>query len=130
MMAKWKLAIAAAAFASAVSPAVAQDACLRLGEINTWRVLSDKALIVEDNQHRKFRLSMIGTCYDLDSHQALAFRHIGVGLRVSCVGIGDQVIQHDMASSNSRCSVVKIETYTPEMEAADRAARGGKPLWP
>jgi hypothetical protein len=119
--------LAAAAFLAALSaPASAQQrACLRVGEIYNWNAVNDKTLIVEDNWHKKFKLSLIGTCYNLKFHEALAFRAIG-GLEISCLSPGDQVIQRDFATGGSRCSITAIDYYTPQEEAADKAAAAAR----
>ncbi len=119
--------LAAAALLSVLSlPASAQPrACLRVGEIYNWNALDDKTLIVEDNWHKKFKLRLIGTCYNLKFHEALAFKAIG-GLEISCLSPGDQVIQHDFAMGPSRCAITSIDYYTHEEEAADRAAAAAK----
>ena len=123
-----KTLLAAAAILTAFAgPALAQPqkACLRIGEIYNWNALDDKTLVVEDNWHKKFKLRLIGTCYNLKFHEALAFRSRG-SLGISCLQPGDSVIQRDFAMGPSRCAITSIDYYTPEMEAADKAAAAAK----
>jgi hypothetical protein len=119
--------LAAAALVAVFSAPVSaqQRACLRVGEIYNWNAVNDKTLIVEDNWHKKFKLSLIGTCYNLKFHEALAFRAIG-GLEISCLSPGDQVIQRDFPMGASRCSITAIDYYTAQEEAADKAAAAAK----
>jgi hypothetical protein len=122
-----KTLLAAAAILTVLAgPALAQQrACLRIGEIYNWNALDDKTLIVEDNWHKKFKLRLIGTCYNLKFHEALAFKSRG-SLGISCLSPGDTVIQRDFAMGASRCAITSIDYYTPEEEAADKAAAAAK----
>ena len=122
-----KVVLAAAAVLTLVtSPALAQQrACLRIGDIYNWNALDDKTLIVEDNWHKKFKLKLIGTCYGLKFHERLAFKSNGA-LAISCLSPGDSVIQRDFAMGASRCAITSIDNYTPDMEAADKAAAAAK----
>lgn len=124
-MKKVMLAVAAL-LALVTSPALAQQrACLRIGDIYNWNALDDKTLIVEDNWHKKFKLKLIGTCYNLKFHETLAFKSPG-SLSISCLSPGDTVIQRDFATGPSRCAITSIDAYTPDMEAADKAAAAAK----
>jgi hypothetical protein len=122
-----KTLLAAAALLAVTQPAAADEKpCLRVGEIYNWNAPDDKTLIVEDNSHKKFKLNLIGSCNNLKFHNALAFKSHG-GLGISCLAPGDYVIQHDFPTGPSRCSITGISTYTPEQEAADKAAAAAKP---
>ena len=117
-----KALLLAAAFAVlAPTAANAERPCLKFGWIYNWKAISNKTLMVEDYDHRKFRLSMIGTCQNLQFHEALRFKSRGA-FALSCLQPGDEVISHDPGIGPSRCAVTHIEAYTPEMEQADRAA--------
>ena len=113
-------ALAALVVASA-SPASADRPCLQFGYIYNWTALNDRTLIVEDNWHKKFKLKLIGACSNLKFHEQLAFRSPG-SLELSCLAPGDDVITREFGTGPQRCAVTTIETYTPEMERADRAA--------
>ena len=122
-----KAMLAAAAVLTVIaSPAMAQQrACLRIGDIYNWNALDDKTLIVEDNWHKKFKLKLIGGCFNLKFHERLAFKSNGA-LSISCLSPGDSVIQRDFGMGPSRCAITKIDFYTPEEEAADKAAAAAK----
>jgi hypothetical protein len=114
------------AVVSATAPALAQNKCLRVGQIYNWTVLNDKTLVVENDFHDKYKLYLLGTCQSLRFKEQLAFRSIG-GISISCLTPGDQVIaRRDFGGMSNRCSITKIEPYTAEMEKADRAARAAK----
>ena len=119
-MRKALLALVVMATATA-TPAVAGRACLRFGYIYNWNALNTRTLIVEDEWHKKFKLGLIGICDDIRYHERLAFQSRG-SLALSCVSAGDEVITHEVGLGPSRCAVTSIEAYTPQMEAADKAA--------
>ena len=127
-MKKILLAATALLALSATTPAGAQDtppkrACLRQDDIYNWTALNDRTLVVEDLLHRKYKLTLIGTCYDLKFHEVLAFKVIGsAGLGIACVSPGDLVITRNFASGPTSCAITSIKYYTPEEEAADKAA--------
>jgi hypothetical protein len=114
-----------AAMTVLASPAFAQNACLRIGDIYNWNALDDKTLIVEDNWHKKFKLKLIGACFDLKFHNALAFKSVG-GMAISCLTPGDDVISRDPALGPQRCAITSIDPYTADMEAADKAAAAAR----
>jgi len=115
------LALAVLASATAATPAMADRACLRFGYIWNWNALNSRTLILEDEWHKKFKLGLIGVCDDIRYHERLAFQSRG-SLALSCVSPGDEVITHEAGLGPSRCAVTTIEAYTPQMEAADKAA--------
>ena len=123
---KRALFFSAALAALIPTSAVAERPCLQFGWIYSWKAITDKILMVEDYEHRKYRLSLIGTCYDLGYYQKLGFKSRGA-LSISCIQPGDEVIQRDYGfAPGGRCAVTHIDYYTPEMEAADRAAAAEK----
>jgi hypothetical protein len=127
---KKALLLAAAVAALAPTSAVADRPCLQFGWIYNWKPITDRILMVEDYSHRKFRLSLIGTCYNLAYYQSLGFKSRGA-LSITCIQPGDEVIQRDYGGfggggAYGRCAVTHIDYYTPEMEAADRAAAEAK----
>ena len=120
------LAAALAALLPATAVADRPDRpCVQFGWIYNWKAISDRILMVEDYSHRKYRLTLIGTCYNLDYYQRLGFKSRGA-LSISCLQPGDEVIQRDYGPGagalGGRCAITHIDYYTPEMEAADRAA--------
>ncbi len=106
------------AFAASTSP------CVRNIDIWGYSAPNDKTLILETSRHKKFKVSVMGTCWNLDFKEHVAFRSIG-GSELSCLSRGDQVISHDMGMRQT-CSITKIEDYTPAMQAADKAAKEAK----
>jgi hypothetical protein len=107
------------------TPALANPACLELSQIWNWKALDNKTLIVEDNWHQKFKLSLMGYCPNLTFKENLAFDVIG-GTGLSCISRGDQIISRQEAMGAFRCPISNIVPYTPEMEKADKAAAAAK----
>lgn len=124
---KKALLFAAALAALMPSSAIAQRPCLKFGWIYNWKPITDKVLMVEDYDHQRYRLSLIGTCYDLGYYQKLGFKSRGA-FAISCLAPGDEVIQRNygFGAGGGRCAITHIDYYTPEMEAADRAAAAEK----
>ena len=118
---KKALLLAAALAALAPNTALAERPCLEFGYIYNWTALNDRTLIVEDYYHRKYKMSLIGVCYNLKFHERLAFKSPGA-LALTCLSPGDEVITRDFGTGFSRCAITHIDYYTPEMERADRAA--------
>ncbi|MGB8365621.1 MAG: DUF6491 family protein [Rhizomicrobium sp.] len=106
------------------TPALADSPCLRLDQIWNWKVVDDKTLIVENLSHQKFKVSLMGTCYDLAYKNNLGFKSIG-GTGLSCLSGGDEVFARGIAIPN-RCPIASVVLYTPEMEKADKAAAAAK----
>jgi|ERR1700733_1943631 len=114
----------AAVTAIGTTSAFAATSCLELGRIWSWKVLDNKTLIVEDDTHRKFKMSLMGFCPDLAFKERIAFKSVG-GSELSCLGTGDYVLAHEVAIPD-RCPITSVVPYTPEMEAADKAAAAAK----
>jgi hypothetical protein len=111
-----------AALASA--PALAAPSCLQIGQIYSWNALNDKTLIVEDNWHSKFKLSLMVPCQNLTFKERVGFKSFG-GTQLSCLSRGDDVLVRDPGFPQ-RCPITDIVPYTPQMEAADKAAAAAK----
>lgn len=108
------------------TPALASQGCLRGIDIKTFDAHGDRTLIVENFRHEKFQLSLFGTCSDLDFKQRLAFKTVGGG-DLSCIGRGDEIRSRQFGSGiREVCVINKIEAYTPEMDAAYKAAKAAK----
>lgn len=119
------LAIAGLAAFSAV-PAFAEPGCLRGIDIYNFDAKNDRTLIVENNRHLKYKLSLFGTCSSMKFKERLAFKTIG-GSDLSCLSRGDEVRSRQFGSGiREVCTISKIEPYTPEMQAADKAAEAAK----
>ncbi len=108
----------------AASPALADAPyarCLRQGDITQFQPARDnRALIVTDAFRKKYRLNFTNACYGLTLRTGITFHAPGTG-GLACLGKGDQVLLHD-AAGPPRCYIGSIEHYTPQMEAADKAA--------
>ncbi len=120
-----------AAFATPSAPAqpapspAAPRACLEFGEIYNWDALDNRTLIVEDNLHRKFRVSLLAYCPNLTFKERVGFRSPGA-MRLTCLSPGDSVIVNNLGAGFQRCPIKSIEAYTPAMQKADEAAAAAK----
>ncbi|MGD0189282.1 MAG: DUF6491 family protein [Rhizomicrobium sp.] len=119
--------LSAAAGLAALIPgfAMADPNCLELSQIWSWKAVDNKTLIVEDNFHHKFKVSLMTYCPDLAFKENLGFQVFG-GTGLSCVSKGDQVVDRDRPIGSYRCPISNIAAYTPEMEKADKAAAAAK----
>jgi hypothetical protein len=107
------------------TPAFANPACLELSQIWNWKALDNRTLIVEDNWHQKFKLSLMIVCPDLAFRENLGFKSFG-GTGLSCLTKGDDVIDRDHPLGAFRCPISNIVPYTPAMEKADKEAAAAK----
>jgi hypothetical protein len=115
------LLIAALACATPALADAPYASCLRQGDITQFEPARDnRSLIVTDAFRKKYRLNFTNTCYGLTLRTGITFHAPGTG-GMACLGKGDQVLPRDSASP-PRCYIGSIEHYTPEMEAADKAA--------
>lgn len=102
-------------------PPPAEKACLRPAQIYDYHpVPGNRAIIITDLARKRFRLTFMGTCHELQYHIALRFKTFGVG-GLSCVGRGDQVQLHDPVNPNP-CIVQSIDYQTPALDQTDAAA--------
>lgn len=107
-------------------PALADPACLQFGQIYSWKAIDNQTLIVEDNWHNKFKVSLMGYCPNLTFKERVGFKSPG-STALSCMGKGDEVIVRDI-SMPSRCPIVNITPYTAAMEKADKDAAAAKAM--
>ena len=114
------LAAGLALFAAPVS-AVANPTCLEIGEIDNFKVLNDRTLIVEDNFHSKFKITLFGVCPNLTFKEGIAFRSVG-GTQLSCITPGDSIYTRDIGVGGQQCPVKAIEPYTAAMQKTDADA--------
>jgi hypothetical protein len=117
---KIRVAFAALAATLLATQALAQKPCLRQDQIYNWNAPNDTTLIVEDDLHKKFKLTLLSKCLSLTFKQRLGFKVFG-GTGLSCVSPGDSVITGS-ETGPQRCSIKTVEAYTPDMEKADKAA--------
>ncbi|HTW35473.1 MAG TPA: DUF6491 family protein [Rhizomicrobium sp.] len=107
------------------APAFAVPSCLQIGQIWNWHALNDKTRIVEDNWHQKWKLSLMGTCINLTFKERVGFQSIGGFGGLTCLSKGDNVLIRNPGFPQ-RCPITDIVRYTPQMEAADKAAAAAK----
>ncbi len=108
----------------ATAPAMAAPSCLQVGQIWSWNAPDNKTQIVEDNWHAKWKLSLMGTCINLTFKERVGFKAFG-GTQLSCLSKGDDVLVRNPGFPQ-RCPITSIVPYTPQMEAADKAAAAAK----
>jgi hypothetical protein len=121
---KWILAAAAALAALAATGAMADPGCLQLGRIWTWNAPDNKTLIVEDDIHQKFKLSLAGYCPDLQFKERIGFK-VYDGSALTCMARGDWIAVRK-PGLDGRCPIASIVPYTAEMQKADEAAAAAK----
>jgi len=119
------LASAVPAIAQAPQTGAAPTACLRFGEIYDWKAQDNRTLIVEDNLHKKFKVSLMGTCPSLAFKERVGFQSRDA-MRLTCMRPGDNVIVRSMGSGTQRCPIRSVAAYTPAMQKADEAAAAAK----
>ncbi len=108
--------------AIAQTPSVSTD-CLRLGQVDSFSAIkgNDRAFVVIDKLHRRFKISLIHACPGMQWNLGVRFKTLEQG-RLACISRGDTVISPDPEMSGALCPISGIVPYTPAMEAADRAA--------
>jgi hypothetical protein len=103
------------------APPPDEKACLRPAEIYDYSpVPGNKAIIITNLARKRYRLTFMGTCYNLQYHIALRFKTFGAG-RLTCVSRGDQAQIRDPVTP-APCIVQSVEYQTPAMDQADAAA--------
>ena len=120
----FKLAGAALALCVLSGPALAGASCLRESQIYNWNALDDRTVIVENDFHQKFKLSLMTPCLNMQFHERLGFKVFG-GTGLSCVSKGDSVISGSSIGPQN-CPIAQIQEYTPDMEKADRAIKAAQ----
>jgi hypothetical protein len=117
---KTTFVFAALAATLLVTPALANRTCLQQGLIYSWKPLDDRTLIVEDNFHDKFKLSLMVSCQHLQFKENLGFRTFS-NTALACVTKGDEVLVGSSIGPQ-HCPIKTIDPYTADMEKADKAA--------
>jgi hypothetical protein len=121
-----KIILLAAGLATFVpAAALASPTCLQIGQIDTWKVPDDKTMIVGDNFHDRFKITLLGSCPGLAFKERVAFKAVG-GMQLSCLTPGDQVMVRNFGTGGQVCPIRSIVPYTPDMEKADQAAAAAK----
>ena len=106
-------------------PSAAPRACLRFGEIYSWKVLDPKTVVVEDNWHKKFKMTLMSYCPNLAYRERIGFRSPGSS-DLSCMTPGDELLVNQFGTGAQHCPISSVVTYTPDMERADAAAKAAK----
>ena len=119
-----KLLLAATAMLCA-GPAFAQPDCLQFGRIYSFNAPDNKTLIVEDDLHQKFKLSLFGTCIGLNFKENVGFKSRGA-MQLTCMSAGDSVIVQQNGIGPQNCPIRTIVPYTAEMQKADEAAAAAR----
>lgn len=136
---KYKLILTALLMAATAIPAYAADAapagpaksfvCLERQDLDGWGTRDDHSIVVNDRFGRKYLLSLSGLCSDLNFAFGISVR--GFGGPNMCMDTGDRIVSHGGGTifPHDTCWITKVQYYTPEMAAADKAARAEhKPL--
>jgi hypothetical protein len=106
-------------------PSAPPSACLRFGEIYSWKALDNRTVIAEDTRHNKFRLALMGYCPDVQLKERIGFQSPGSSY-LSCMRAGDTLLVNQFGTGRpQRCPISGITAYTPQMEAADKAKAAG-----
>ena len=114
------------AWAQDQQPQSQQPACLRRADIDTFNAPDDSTVIVRTLNGNKYKLALMGPCLDLRFRNALAIRSPG-SFALSCISRGDSIINRDRVSNiHMSCAIRNITLYTPQEEAADKAAAAAK----
>lgn len=121
-----KTILLAAGFSVLMAAPAAAAPCLEFGNIYNFHALDDKTLIVEDNFHNKFKVSLLSYCPELTFKEGIGFKSFGPHMALSCVSSGDDIVTRDMGTGPQRCSIRKVELYTPDMAKADAEAAAAK----
>jgi hypothetical protein len=111
IMRKSILIAASAAIFLTAAPALASPAiCIRQDDLYNWNALSDKQVVIENHQHQKALLKLIGACTGLKFHEAMAIRSPG-GTALDCVSPGDELSVHDFGGGMDRCAITSVTPY-------------------
>ena len=108
-----KFVLAAALCIAAATPALARPAvCIRQDNIRNWTALNDRQIVLEDYNHHKALLKLIGTCSGFRFSEALVIRSPGA-MGLSCVEIGDTIVTHQ--GIGGRCAITSVMPYDGPM---------------
>jgi uncharacterized protein DUF6491 len=121
---KTTFALIAAAATLLSVPAFAAGSCLRQDQIYSWHPITDRALMVENDFHKKFKLTLLSPCQELQFHERLGLKTFS-GSALSCISKGDEILSGTPIGPQ-HCVIKTVEDYTPEMEKADKDAEAAK----
>ncbi len=109
------------ALAQPAPPSSSENACLQPINFYSFQPVpgNNRSLVVIDRARKRYRLTFIGPCYNLDYHLALRFKTFGSNL--SCVSRGDSVYVRDVATPG-QCVIKSVTYQTPALDKADADA--------
>ncbi|HEY4942598.1 MAG TPA: DUF6491 family protein [Rhizomicrobium sp.] len=107
------LLLAAVAAVALGTPAYADGTCIRQPDIQNWVSLNDRTLVVENYQHKKILLKLVGTCSEFNFRESIEIRSHGL-TRLSCIEAGDDIITRN-PGFDGRCSIVSVAPYSGPM---------------
>jgi hypothetical protein len=117
-----------AALMCAAGPAFAQPpATPCLQQVNMYSfdpAPGNRALIVSDRGHLRYRVNFVVPCYNLQYHLGVRFKTFGTS-NLSCVSRGDQVLVRDVAGPPV-CMIKSVEYQTPALDQADAATAAAR----
>jgi hypothetical protein len=116
-----------AAIPAEAQPANPAPVCLRRANIDTFDAPNDNTVIVRTLDGQKYKLALMGPCLNLGFRMALGIKTVGGSMRLSCITPGDMIINNDRFQDiHMQCPIKAITIYTPQEEAADKAAAAAK----
>ena len=119
--------LAILSFVAAQAQTTPAAVCLRRADIDTFDAPNDYTVIVRKLHGDKVKLALMGPCINLGFRMALGIKTVGGTMALSCISPGDSIINNDrFAGTRMNCPIKSISLYTPEMEAADKAAAAAK----
>jgi hypothetical protein len=114
-----KIIPAALALVMLAAPACASG-CLQVGRTWSWKPLDKKTLVVEDELHQKFRLTLEGYCPRLPFKLNLAIQSTSGVSRLDCVRRGDNVISEDVGTHYT-CPVMSVVPLGQDIVSPNRS---------
>lgn len=115
------VAIAVAVLVAASESASAQQSCLMVGQIWSWKPLDRKSVIVENKIHQKFKVTFYGPCPNLEYNLGAAFVSRG-NTQLDCLRRGDMLVHRGYGSGN-QCPIKSVEFYAPVIQKGGQAAK-------
>ncbi len=74
---------------------VSAPVCLRRANIDTFDAPNDYTVIVRALDGTKYKLALMGPCINLSYRMSLGLKTPGGTMGLSCIGIGDSIIDRD-----------------------------------
>jgi hypothetical protein len=108
--------------AAAMSEPKEEAPCLRASQVDDFKGLpGGRSLIVTDSFRKKFKITLQSQCNNLQSDPTLVFKARAPG-RLACLTRGDTLLSNSYGGPPDRCTIQKIELYSPEEGHSDSAA--------